>query len=200
VAITEKIHGRNCRVGVICDDPLKDAWGFMAGSHDMRRREHDAEGRKSDFWIPLNPSAKSMLNYIACGADHSVIAVFELFGWDITDMKYGCREEEKKFRLIDIAIDGMYIDFDDKLAHSRTFGVDAVPLLYRGPYFAEKVEELTNGYTTACDPKDAGPFKCREGIVITPVIERMSEELTGRAILKSVSVDFLARKGARDAR
>src|SRR5262249_12132034 len=36
VVFTEKIHGKNCRVGLVKNG---DGWEFMAGSHDVRRKE-----------------------------------------------------------------------------------------------------------------------------------------------------------------
>jgi hypothetical protein len=36
VVYTEKIHGKNCRVGLVLED---GEWKFMAGSHDVRRKE-----------------------------------------------------------------------------------------------------------------------------------------------------------------
>ena len=53
-----------------------------------------------------------------------------------------------------------------------------------------------------CSPDKAGPFKGREGIVISPDKERfaVTQWFVGRAILKSVSADYLARKGGTDSR
>jgi hypothetical protein len=62
------------------------------------------------------------------------------------------------------------------------------------------VEEHTYGPTTLCPPESAGRFSGREGCVVTPVRERYSPELggSGRVILKSISADYLARKGGTE--
>jgi len=41
-------------------------------------------------------------------------------------------------------------------------------------------------------------FKGREGCVITPQVEQFYAPTGGRLILKSVSADYLDRKGAQD--
>ena len=73
-----------------------------------------------------------------------------------------------------------------------------VPLIYVGPFRADLVQEWTNGPSivpTAADIRSK--FKGREGCVITPLTEVYSRAL-GRLILKSVSADYRARKGAKD--
>ena len=69
-----------------------------------------------------------------------------------------------------------------------------VPVLWQGEYSVEKIEELTDGDTTF---EVSEGFAGREGIVITPDKER-EDLLISRVILKSVSADYLARKGGTD--
>lgn len=73
-------------------------------------------------------------------------------------------------------------------------GIEAVPLLYEGPFSEEAVAEFTDGKSTFAV---TGKFKGREGIVITPVVERVDYR-GNRVIAKSVSVDYLNRRGAED--
>jgi len=73
--------------------------------------------------------------------------------------------------------------------------LELVPLLYCGPFDPTLLEDWTNGPTTFKGMKSK--FKGREGCVITPLTE-MYDETLGRVILKSVSADYLARKGAKD--
>jgi hypothetical protein len=70
-----------------------------------------------------------------------------------------------------------------------------VPVLYVGPFDPALVEEWTNGPTTQAEVKSR--FKGREGCVITPLTETYHPDL-GRVVLKSVSADYLDRKGAKD--
>ena len=203
VVITEKLHGMNCRLGyIIITNELGDRTGeFMCGSHEMRRREISREGRQSEFWIPLTETMRAMLVELSDG-ERNIIVFGEIFGHRIQDMAYGLESNRRDFRLFDIAVDGRYVDHDDKTSVCERFGIKMVPVLYRGPYNTTIVEKLTNGPTAMCPMAKAGKFTGREGIVITPVKERFSSELKGpgRVILKSVSVDYLARKNQTDSR
>jgi hypothetical protein len=61
------------------------------------------------------------------------------------------------------------------------------------------VKIYTSGPTTICKPEDAGKFKGREGLVISPVKEvYFCPNIRGRKILKSVSVDYLTRKNGTE--
>lgn len=48
VVFTEKIHGKNCRVGLIRDtrEDGSPIWRFMAGSHDVRRKEMQTQQKR----------------------------------------------------------------------------------------------------------------------------------------------------------
>jgi hypothetical protein len=113
---------------------------------------------------------------------------------------YGLSNGAKGFRAFDVAVDGRYLDHDEKSALLGRIGVEMVPHLYRGPFSWEVVEEQTYGPTTMCPPEAAGRFQGREGCVVVPLVERYDPELGGggRVILKSISADYLARKGGTD--
>jgi len=202
VVITEKIHGKNCRLGLVrVGRDGGDSFEFMAGSNDVRRKEVDARGRPSDFWRPMTDAVRDLLRHLS-GGERSVVLFGELYGSGVQDMAYGLANGAKGFRAFDIAVDGRYLDHDAKAEALERFGVDMVPRLYRGPFSWEAVETQTHGPTTVCPPEAAGRFKGREGCVIAPVIERYDPALggAGRVVLKSISADYLARKGGTDAR
>ena len=47
VVITEKLHGKNCRLGLIrVLGEHGDAFEFVAGSNDVRRKEVDQQGQR----------------------------------------------------------------------------------------------------------------------------------------------------------
>jgi len=71
------------------------------------------------------------------------------------------------------------------------FKFETVPVLYRGPFSKEIMSQYTNGKTTM----DANHI--REGIVMVPTIERY-DSLIGRVCLKSISSDYLTRKGGTE--
>jgi RNA ligase (TIGR02306 family) len=121
----------------------------------------------------------------------------EMFGRGQQDMWYGT---EFGFRAFDLIVDGKYLDFDDKQALCRQYGVEAVPVLYRGPFGKARVEEYVEGPTTLCPAEQAGAFKGREGIVITPVRECCDLALggEGRVILKAISFAYMERQGGTE--
>jgi RNA ligase (TIGR02306 family) len=200
VVFTEKTHGMNERLGKIyqLNDNGEKEFIYMAGSHGVRRKEYDADGNRSMFWEPLTENMKKLLDHL-CEDKNNVIVYGEIFGSGIQDMTYG--QSGRSFIAFDINVNGNFIDFDEKVKLFSDFNIPMVPTLYKGPFSMEKVEEFTSGPTTICDPSKAGKFKGREGIVIVPVKERTGiyKGNQGRVILKSISVDYLARKGATDS-
>ena len=65
-----------------------------------------------------------------------------------------------------------------------------VPLLYQGPYSKEVLLEYTSGRSTLGG-------NLREGVVVKPTPER--ENIKGsRTIFKSISEDYLLRKGGTE--
>jgi hypothetical protein len=173
------------------------------------RKTHDGyelKQRQSEFWEPVAESVKAMLAHVRDvfpwpEPKTGIVLFGELYGTQ--DMKYGLKNA-RGFRAFDIAINGRYVDYDAKAELFEKFGVDMAPPLYRGPFSAALVEQHTDGPTTLCAPEEAGSFAGREGIVVTPVIERISETMiptttNGRVIFKSISADYLARKGGTDA-
>jgi RNA ligase (TIGR02306 family) len=200
VVITEKLHGKNCRLGLIrVTGEGGETSEFVAGSNDVRRKEVDAKGRPSDFWRPMTEAVRELLRHLSEGG-RNVVLFGELYGSGVQDMAYGLGNGAKGFRAFDIAVDGVYLGYDEKAEVLGRYGVEAVPVLYRGPFSWEAVEEHTYGPTTMCPPDQAGRFGGREGCVVAPVVERYDPTLggSGRVILKSISADYLARKGGTD--
>jgi RNA ligase len=171
----------------------------MAGSNDVRRKEVDAKGRSSDFWRPMTEPVRALPRHLG-GCGRNVVLFGELHGSGVQDMAYGLGNGAKEFRAFDVAVDGVYLGYDEKQAVLGRFGVEAVPVLYRGPFSWAAVEEHTYGPTTMCPPDQAGRFGGREGCILAPVVERYDPVLggPGRVILKSISADYLARKGGTD--
>jgi RNA ligase (TIGR02306 family) len=205
VSCSEKIHGSNGRLGYVLDQDESGAaiWTWMAGSHNVRRKEFDVHGKSSRFFDAMSPQVKELLSYLALEypwkePKFGVIVFLEIYGSGIQDMAYGFQNGRWGTRAFDVAINEQYLDDDVKDGLFKRFGVERVPVLYRGPFSQKIVEEFTDGPTTVCDPQVAGKFRGREGIVITPVNERYSKELGGRCIVKSVSIDYLTRKAPVD--
>jgi RNA ligase (TIGR02306 family) len=209
VVLTEKLHGQNTRLGLIVTPEVEGGTTFMAGSHGQRRREVDARGRRSKFWEVLTEPCRALLRHVHTTPDpawgghapNSVVLFGELFGAGVQDMWYGLENGRFAFRAFDLAVNGKYVDFDAKVALFERFGVERVPILWRGPFSKACVEEHVSGPTTMCPQEKAGKFKGREGIVITPVRERRAElgdRTFERVILKAISFEYLERKGGTE--
>ena len=170
----------------------------MCGSNNSNRKKIDANGKLSMYWKPVEEKIelKEMIEDLQDDSNaHSVIVFGEIYGPGIQDMQYGGKVE---FRAFDIAINGDYMDSDDFFHVCKKYGIETVPVLYRG-YFSEAIlMEHTDGETTVCD-KAVSKFKGREGCVVRPMEEVLDYDLPStRVILKSISADYLDRKGATD--
>jgi RNA ligase (TIGR02306 family) len=201
VVLTEKLHGMNCRLGILRTE--NGEWEFAAGSHGQRRKEIDAKGRRSKFWEVMTDPIREMLHHVATTTPNAfgVVVYGELFGSGIQDMWYGMENGRFSFRAFDLAINGRYVDYDLKVELFRRFGVEQVPILWRGPFSRTVLEEHINGPTTMCAVEKAGKFKGREGVVVTPTRERegaANGKEFSRVILKGISFEYLERKGGTE--
>lgn len=186
VRVTEKIHGTNCRLGLInCE--------YMAGSHRTRR----AEGiPRTMYWQPMG-LVEGMLKNLAAIHAKPVIVFGEIFGPKIQDMDYGMAVPS--FRAFDISIGGVYLSDHIFQRACRDHNVPMVPTLAYGEFSYAMVDEFTSGGSSVgVKSLTRSKFKGREGVVIKPQYEQHSDLLGGRKILKSVSVDYHQRKGAKD--
>ncbi len=188
VVITEKIHGTNCRLGLVRDDGGE--FIFCAGSHNVNRKEGGL------YWEFMTEEVMLLLSELADEnhGHHDVVVFGEIFGPGIQDMDYG--RSDHTFRVFDISVDGRYLNYWDMITVCDVYGLLAVPMLYAGPYSPETVESCTYGKSTFGDIQCK--FKDREGCVVRPVIEAYSDVLGGRLVGKSVSADYRDRKGAKD--
>ena len=128
--------------------------------------------------------------------DKPVYILGEIFGRGVQDLGYG--QMEPQFRVFDIYVgEPGQGDFMPPLAMldwvPETLGLETVPRLHVGPIDDELIEELTNGNETVSGTS----ANIREGIVIKPLMPRVDDEI-GRVVLKSVSEDYLLRKGGSE--
>ncbi len=192
VRVTEKLHGTNCRLSSLNIEGLD---GFVCGSHRTAQKEVNAKGRPSMYWEPLNCDAKIQTALQKLAQYGDVIIYGEIFGPSVQDMDYGIKNGKIGFRVIDISINGRYMDWSTLHTTCAGYGLQLVPIIYLGPFDPDLVEEWTNGPSLITGIK--AKFKGREGCVITPLTEFYHEDI-GRVVLKSVSADYLDRKGAKD--
>lgn len=193
VVITEKIHGTNCRLGLVRDN--SGEFIFCAGSHKVRRKEGSGL-----YWEFMDENMMNMLSSLSDADDctgppcHDVVVFGEIFGPGIQDLHYGRPGHD--FRVFDISVDGQYLVYWDMVTTCDAHGLLTVPLLSAGDFSLGLVDAHTYGPSTF--DEITGKFKDREGCVVRPTIESHSNILGGRLLLKSVSADYLDRKGATD--
>jgi ATP-dependent RNA circularization protein (DNA/RNA ligase family) len=130
-----------------------------------------------------------------CNEEHEVILYGEIYGrCSGQDLDYAVEDDDFGYRVFDLMIDGKYQDYWTLAELCALYGIPMVPILYIGPFKHELVEHYTYGKTTLGEPQNK--FNGREGIVITALREQIC--CCGRMIVKSVSADYLERKGALD--
>lgn len=194
VRVTEKIHGRNTRVGVIKVD---GEWQYMVGTHTQIKKEYPYDDpvnfKRNPLWDELLDERMMRLLNDLCDGEHSVVVYGERFGGGLQDLDYGYTKPE--FRVFDIMVDGQFLDWDLVIAHCEAHSMLTVPLLYSGSFTWCMVDNLTIGGSTVQNPSVyKSDFKGREGIVITPLKETVAPS-GGRLIAKSISVDYDSRHG-----
>jgi RNA ligase (TIGR02306 family) len=129
----------------------------------------------------------------------------EAFGSGVQDLAYGAGHGAKDFRSFAAAVrdeqdntrPGGWRWLDDAELEQvlSELGIVRVPVVYRGPFTSQALELATNGRELVSGQQ----AHLREGVVVVPVIERISQELpTFRVALKSVSPAYLSRKGGTE--
>jgi len=186
VVATEKVHGTNCRVGLVDGEE-------MAGSMTTRRKrpESDDAWKGSTYWQPfLIDGVRELLQGVAEEYVSQQAVLFgEVFGRSVQSMSYGV-DKGKGFGFVafDLYVNGRWIDHDDYKAICDRYDVPTAPVLYRGPFSLEAIKAVSDGPTVL-----AGGVHIREGVVVRPIQERMHPQL-GRLILKYVGDTYLLGK------
>lgn len=126
--------------------------------------------------------------------EQPVLLLGEIFGAGVQDLHYGQTGAAIALRGFDVlrgssgdhrALDDAALDLE--LAR---LGLERVPVLARGPFSKALVEQWTSGKETV----SGRATHLREGVVVKPVTERRDPSI-GRVLLKSVSAEYLLRKG-----
>lgn len=182
VVITEKLHGACAAFGMRAADGE-----LFAASRNLCLAEDAANA----YWrVAAELGIAGHLRALLAATGAGTVALYgELLG--VQDLKYGFVNGRLGFRWFDVALDGEYQDHGGD-AHRLLLerGLERVPLLYEGPFSDAVLAEHTDGATVL----DAGHV--REGVVVRPASERYDVDSNlGRVILKSVSGDYLTRKG-----
>lgn len=170
VVATEKIHGANARY-------FFDGEEMWCGSRTQWRKPEEGDlwwrCLEENLWI--EKICREYAGYTIYG---------EVFG-QVQDLKYGSKPGDVFFRCFDIMRPDMsFMDYD---VAQNIVGVDNyVPVVYKGPFDFEKLEELSRMNSVLANNQIA------EGIVVRPVKERVDAH-NGRVVLKLVSDKYLER-------
>jgi len=191
VVATEKLHGKNCRIGIINGT-------LCVGSRTYRKQVIPKDGSNKDFlfWSPLtsHPAINDLLDWLTSRGSKVIILFGEIFGQGVQSLHYGVGgKKEKGFRAFDLYVDGTYLDYDEFKAICDEHNVPTVPVLYRGPFDLEKIKDVSNGKSTL-----PGADHIREGVVVRTAIERR-DPAWGRMVMKFISPDYdLSKHKKRD--
>jgi RNA ligase (TIGR02306 family) len=187
VVVTEKIHGTNCRVGIVEGQ-------LMAGSMGVRRKRPEMEEAVASnvYWFPTTlPGVRALLESYASGGARQVILYGEVYGSKIQNLSYGA-VGRFGFAAFDLLVDGQYVAPDAFADACSEHGVATCPVVWRGPYSVGAIRSVSGGKTTL-----GGGDHIREGVVVRPVRERTDTKV-GRVILKYLSDEYLFAKGITD--
>lgn len=122
-----------------------------------------------------------------------VFVLGEVAGRGIQDLTYGQTSNDLLFRPFLMRIGSRTLDDSELESWLIQLGLTRTPVLYRGPFSKALLAEHTDGLETVSGQAQ----HLREGVVVTPVVERKHPEL-GRVVLKSVSEAYLLRKGGSE--
>ena len=198
VIFTEKLHGTFTGIAIL---PLKDAhpeaFGknknvliFSKGLGAKGLVFKNNERNQNNLYVRSTRALIQQIDTMLDLPDGVVVPFYilgETFGPGVQDLTYG---KELGFRAFAIA-EGYahdrtwFIRVGKNLSGNHALSFDSVPVLYKGPFSVEKMQEHTDGKTVL----DADHI--REGIVM------VSMSRPG-LFIKSVSGDYLTRKGGTE--
>ncbi|MGV2866393.1 RNA ligase (ATP) [Achromobacter sp. AGC39] len=202
VVMTEKIHGTLLQIVVVPESKANDKFyrrRVAITSKGLGGRgillDHEDEGNVYAQAVKKHGLLDKMLLNFGEWADHDSlpIAMFgEVFGNGIQDLGYGASLQYRAFDICvgvrenaKFLIDAVFEEQCNKM------GVARAPVLYRGPYGAQALNDHTNGKSTI------GGDHIREGVVVKSAVGGIHPRY-GRKIAKSISDAYLLRKNATE--
>ena len=196
VVVTEKIHGSFCCLGFQKDDddtvtPVASSKGVLGKG---MRFDVDTEENKSNIYVEMwRQHGDDILEAVSITCREFMV-FGEVFGPKVQkNFQYGF--DKRQFRVFDIRIDGKFLSWADVESFCDFLGVEAVPVLYKGPWDKDMLPELTNGPSEFVDAEHI-----REGCTVRSAIDHYTNMTVdgrvgpGRLIFKSVSDEYLTRK------
>lgn len=210
VLISEKIHGTNWRAGYV---PVitrniwmriinklfkyyKNKQEFVYGSKNIQlqykllkeSKYFDEMFGKNIYWgmvqkYDIIDKLKEYKNIILYG---------EAYGNGVQkNYHYGCKQGEHKLVIIDIKIDGVYLNTLEAKDFANLLGLDFVPILYEGILEEDTISKIDMTHSVLVPEQ-----KIMEGVVIRRKEEKQS--YMGRNILKYLNPIYLLGKDNTD--
>lgn len=210
VVFTEKLHGTWCMIALMPKGQAHPEHGrLIVSSKGLASRglamQYDAPANKTNLYVRVARHL-TMENRISFAFSltlkdknepRPVFVLGEVFGAGVQDLPYGAKADKDidiGFRIFDIYLgkpgQGRYLGDEELDAACVRLQIPRVPVLYRGPFSKEIMTHHTNGLETV----SGNGAHIREGIVMRPQMEQRCDEI-GRVQLKSVSENYLCRKG-----
>ena len=192
VVITEKLHGSWCCLGWHPDHgPIVTSKGMSDRGMALILNEANQNNLYVRTWRAFEAPFETARARLA-GAGQPFYVLGEVYGRGVQDLHYD--KPNPAFRVFDAHVGepghGRYLS-PSEIEASLGDLFPLVPVLYRGPFSTGVLLKETDGATAL------GGKHLREGVVVKPATERASPEF-GRVILKSVSGNYLTRKGGTE--
>jgi RNA ligase (TIGR02306 family) len=205
VIVTEKLHGTCTIVAIL---PYRDAHPEAFGEHHnilvcskglgakglaFKNNERNA----NNLYVRATSALVARIDKeLHDNPDGPVVPFFilgETIGRGVQDLHYGASLDFRVFAMAEgYRGHQTFMNWSSVTGSFKAvWDIETVPVLYRGPFSEAVMREYTDGLTTL------GADHIREGIVMTPVQERTHPAI-GRVCLKSVSGDYLTRKGGTE--
>ncbi|CAM3238557.1 RNA ligase (ATP) [Stackebrandtia soli] len=197
IVATEKIHGSACLYTWSENASLVSSKGI--GSRYLSIVDNGT----NLYWRAVTAyDVPSAARQIAALYSASRVGVFgEVYGKGVQDLSYDTSGGGTPgYAVFDIAVDvgdgRRWLSSSEVVDALDRIDVDlpTVPVLYAGPYDRELLLKLATGTETV----SGAETHLREGLVVRPAVERYSPILSGRAIAKFISPDYLTRKGGTE--
>lgn len=149
VMITEKIHGANARY----------VWQDGKLHIGSRTQWLKIDEEQTSWWHrALTPNLIMM-----CQQWEGVVFFGEVYG-SVQSLRYGCKNGEVRFALFAARDNTKFFPQHALFMIAKRWGVEHVPMLYRGPFSREVIERLAEQ-----DSDIGGGGHMREGVVVTRV-------------------------------
>lgn len=209
VFATEKVHGTNFRCGYVKYNaynwwrrllaPLLRPfgmmqWDFAYGSH---RVELTRKGKRTTGFYKENVYYMMAEQYDLKNAlHHGEVVYAEIYGAGIQKgYAYGCKDNEWKMVVVDVMVNGKYLNGIAAKAFCNIRDLPYAPIVYIGEFDYDEMNEVANpkGNKSTLYPDLEKPM---EGIVLKPCDEQRG--YMGRMVFKWINDTYWLAKGNTD--